>query len=153
MADFIWDKEPVLCFTADVDWASEESLEECHRLFESFGVKVTYFMTHPSKVLQSLHDKSAVNVGIHPNFLKGSSHGEDFESVIEYCTTQLPKTECFRSHRYYDVTDTDDDGMDFWANNDGGGMLRFRRIDPFIDSTSIPWSYHNWFKSFELDCS
>ena len=49
------------------------------------------------------------------------------------------------------VTDTDDDGLDFWANNDGGGMLRFRRIEPFIDTTSIPWVYYNWFKSFELD--
>jgi hypothetical protein len=105
MADFSWDIEPVFCFTADVDWASEESLEECHRLFESFGITVTYFMTHPSEVLQNLHDKNAINVGIHPNFLKGSSHGEGFEAVIEYCTTKLPKTECFRSHRYYDVTD------------------------------------------------
>jgi hypothetical protein len=49
------------------------------------------------------------------------------------------------------VTDSDDDGMDFWANSDGGGMLRFRRIEPFVDSTSIPWMYHNWIKSFELD--
>ena len=54
---------------------------------------------------------------------------------------------CYALH----VVDTDDDGLDFWANNDGGGMLRFRRINPFIDSTSIPWVYHNWFKSFELD--
>ena len=105
MTDSNWGKEPVLCFTADVDWASEEALEECNRLFESYGIKVTYFMTHPSEVLKRLHDKNQIDVGIHPNFLKDSSHGEDYASVIEYCTTKLIKTECFRSHRYYDVTD------------------------------------------------
>ena len=31
MTDSNWDKEPVFCFTADVDWASEEALEECNR--------------------------------------------------------------------------------------------------------------------------
>ena len=49
------------------------------------------------------------------------------------------------------VTDIDNDGLEFWGNNDGGGMLRFRRLQPFIDTTSTPWSYHNWFKTFELD--
>ena len=28
----------------------------------------------------------------------------------------------------FKVTDTDDDGIDFWANNDGSGMVRFREI-------------------------
>ena len=50
------------------------------------------------------------------------------------------------------VTDTDDDGLDFWANNDGGGMLQdLDRIEPFLDSATTPWVYHNWFKTFELD--
>ena len=30
-------------------------------------------------------------------------------------------------------------------------MLRFRRLQPFIDTSSTPWTYHNWFKTFELD--
>jgi len=37
------------------------------------------------------------------------------------------------------VTDTDDDGLDFWANNDGGGMARFRELGA------------SWLKVFELD--
>ena len=51
----------------------------------------------------------------------------------------------------FKVTDIDNDGLDFWGNNDGGGMLRFRRLQPFIDTSSTPWTYHNWFKTFELD--
>ena len=30
-------------------------------------------------------------------------------------------------------------------------MLRFRRLQPFIDTSATPWTYHNWFKTFELD--
>ena len=49
------------------------------------------------------------------------------------------------------VVDTDDDGLEFWANNDGGGMLRFKRLQDFIDSSSIPMTIHKWIKTFELD--
>ncbi|MDC0204441.1 peptide-N-glycosidase F-related protein [Flavobacteriales bacterium] len=64
-----------------------------------------------------------------------------------YKDTIILSDGCYALH----VTDTDDDGLDFWANNDGGGMLRFRRMNPFIDTTSTPWVYLSWFKSFELD--
>ena len=37
------------------------------------------------------------------------------------------------------LTDTDDDGIDFWANNDGAGMARFREIGA------------SWLKVFEGD--
>ncbi len=37
------------------------------------------------------------------------------------------------------VSDTDEDGLDFWANNDGGGMVRFREIGA------------SWLKSFNAD--
>ena len=49
------------------------------------------------------------------------------------------------------VVDTDDDGLEFWANNDGGGMLRFKRLQDFIDSSSIAMTIHKWIKTFELD--
>ena len=40
---------------------------------------------------------------------------------------------------YIQVTDVDDDGLDFWANNDGAGMIRFRDIGA------------SWFKIFDCD--
>ena len=39
----------------------------------------------------------------------------------------------------FKVTDTDDDGLDFWANNDGSGMVRFRELGA------------SWLKSFDGD--
>ena len=80
---------------------------------------------------------------------KGSSI---YTSGLLAPNTQYKDTLTFNNGCYaLYVTDSDDDGLDFWANNDGGGMLRFRRLNPFIDTTSVPWAYHNWFKTFELD--
>ena len=54
--------------------------------------------------------------------------------------TQYRDTLTFDEGCYiFKVTDTDDDGIDFWANNDGGGMARFREIGA------------SWIKSFEGD--
>ena len=32
----------------------------------------------------------------------------------------------------FKVTDIDNDGLDFWGNNDGGGMLRFKDFNPSL---------------------
>ena len=54
--------------------------------------------------------------------------------------TQYRDTLIFDDGCYvFKVIDTDDDGIDFWANNDGGGMARFREIGA------------SWLKSFEGD--
>jgi hypothetical protein len=54
--------------------------------------------------------------------------------------TQFRDTLVFNNGCYvFKVTDTDDDGLDFWANNDGGGMVRFREIEA------------SWLKSFDGD--
>ena len=54
--------------------------------------------------------------------------------------TQYRDTLVFNDGCYtFKVTDTDDDGIDFWANNDGSGMIRFREIGG------------SWIKSFEGD--
>ncbi|MAO01820.1 MAG: hypothetical protein CMD05_02690 [Flavobacteriales bacterium] len=50
-----------------------------------------------------------------------------------------------------DIIDSDQDGMDYWANNDGAGALKLRRINAYVDTNATPWTYHTWFKDFELD--
>ena len=54
--------------------------------------------------------------------------------------TQFRDTLTFTPGCYtFVVSDTDEDGLDFWANNDGGGMVRFREIGA------------TWLKSFNAD--
>ena len=54
--------------------------------------------------------------------------------------TQFRDTLTFTPGCYtFVVNDTDEDGLDFWANNDGGGMVRFREIGA------------SWLKYFNAD--
>ncbi len=54
--------------------------------------------------------------------------------------TQFRDTLSFDAGCYtFIISDTDEDGLDFWANNDGGGMVRFREIGA------------SWLKSFNAD--
>jgi hypothetical protein len=100
------DHRPVFCFTADLDWAPEEAIGITQGIFAEAGIIPTYFVTHRSEVvLEAVRSKRA-NGGIHPNFLAGSSHGEGFHTVADYFERFPPEFRtCYRSHRYFDVTD------------------------------------------------
>ena len=64
----------------------------------------------------------------------------EFTSGSLYGNIQYRDTLTFTSGCYtFVVNDTDEDGLDFWANNDGGGMVRFREIGA------------SWLKSFNAD--
>ena len=98
----LWQTQPVFCLTVDVDWASEEVIRRAHAWLEPFAARATYFLTHPSRFLDELLQRSAIDAGIHPNFMPGSSHGEHWRQVIDYCLNLLPHARCSRSHLYYD---------------------------------------------------
>lgn len=91
--------------TSDVDWASEDAIRIQQSILERYEVHATYFLTHESAYLRALADSGRIDTGIHPNFLPGSSHGESFDEVIDCVTKLAPTARCFRSHRYFDVTD------------------------------------------------
>lgn len=61
-------------------------------------------------------------------------------SGILYSNTQYRDTITLNNGCYtFIMTDTDEDGLEFWANNDGGGMIRFREIGA------------SWLKAFDPD--
>lgn len=55
----------------------------------------------------------------------------------------------------FEVFDTDDDGMDFFANNDGVGSIRFREVDgPFLESFEADFGgglKHNFTIGYTVD--
>lgn len=102
----LWDSEPVFCFTADIDWASEPVLKIFYEHLTSYGIQPHTFVTHKSKIVESLLSKKQIEAGIHPNFLAGSSHGNSFKEVIENCLKIIPASSIYRSHRAFSVTDT-----------------------------------------------
>lgn len=95
--------EPVFCFTSDVDWASEEALQIQQDIYDRDDIHATYFVTHKSPLLEKWHQESKVQLGIHPNFLPGSSHGNTIDEVIATVMKFVPGARCFRSHRCFDM--------------------------------------------------
>jgi|SRR5665647_66989 len=101
-----WHTKPVFCFTTDIDWASESVLELFFEEILSYKIVPTVFVTHTSKIIDELFAVKKIERGIHPNFLKGSSHGDTFEDVIDTCLKFAPETKFYRSHRSFSFTDT-----------------------------------------------
>lgn len=102
----LWDTDPVFCFTADLDWASETVLGMFYEQMEASGIAPHTFVTHKSGIVDSLLAQKRIEAGIHPNFLPGSSHGNSFTEVIENCIRMVPESWIYRSHRAFSVTDT-----------------------------------------------
>jgi hypothetical protein len=93
---------PLFCLTSDCDWASEYCIEDFVSLLEGYGVSPTIFVTHKSQALERFRTSRAVQLGVHPNFLPGSSHGDDYLSIIDHVLGLVPDAQTFRSHWYFD---------------------------------------------------
>lgn len=100
-----WDEMPVYCFTSDIDWASEDVMKVFFSVINELEIKPTLFVTHRSEIIEQNYTGKKIDRGIHPNFLRGSSHGSNFEEVAEFCVRLAPEAYGFRSHRAFDVTD------------------------------------------------
>lgn len=100
-----WISEPVFCLTSDIDWASDASVRFFHESIYNSDFPISYFLTHHSEYLSTLNEY-AVEFGMHPNFLPGSSHGDSFDEVISTCLAYMPSPLFFRCHKYFDVDDT-----------------------------------------------
>ena len=83
--------------TFDIDWAPDYAILECLALLGRAGCKATFFATHRTpvngEILARGHD-----LGIHPNFLPGSSHGQGVAQVISNCLSYAPDAWCVRTH-------------------------------------------------------
>jgi hypothetical protein len=94
-----------LCFTTDIEWAPEWAIRDLFELADEYGVPFTPFLTHRSAYLaQRLRDDDAADVGLHPNFLPGSTHGATVDEVIATTKALWPDAISFRSHCFYDDT-------------------------------------------------
>jgi hypothetical protein len=92
---------PIFAFTTDLDWASEYCIQDLKKILDSFGISPTVFVTHQSSTVQTWKN---AEVGIHPNFNLGSTHGQNINSVLDHVLRIAPDAKCFRSHSFYDCT-------------------------------------------------
>lgn len=83
--------------TFDIDWAPDFAISSCLELLEKFERKATFFATHNTSLNSEIVDRGH-ELGIHPNFLPGSSQGSSVEEIIEQCLGYAPDAWCMRTH-------------------------------------------------------
>lgn len=89
----------VTALTLDVDWAPDFVIDAVATRLIERGVRATWFVTHSSGAIDRLHARPDLfELGIHPNFLPGSSHGATPETVIEACLALVPGARTVRTH-------------------------------------------------------
>jgi hypothetical protein len=88
-----------LLVTLDLDWAPDFAIDAAVELLQRHRVKATWFVTHTSPAVERLRAASELfELGIHPNFLPGSTHGATPEAVLAHCMGLVPEARAFRAH-------------------------------------------------------
>lgn len=85
--------------TFDVDWAPDFILDDIAERLERRGLRSTWFVTHASPAIDRLRRRPDLfELGIHPNFLPGSSHGNTASTVLRHCMEIVPEARAIRTH-------------------------------------------------------
>ncbi len=85
--------------TIDVDWAPDFMIEWVAARLRERRVRATWFVTHDSRATRRLADEAELfEVGIHPNFHPGSSHGSEMRGVLDHCLAIAPEARSMRTH-------------------------------------------------------
>jgi hypothetical protein len=85
--------------TIDIDWAPDFAIRKLSSLLIQYKVKCTWFVTHESPAVNELNNYPQLfELGIHPNFFAGSTHGNNEKEVIEHVLKIVPKSKSVRSH-------------------------------------------------------
>lgn len=93
--------EDLYSITIDIDWAPDFMIESMAQVLIEYQVKCTWFVTHDSPAVRSLKTNTLFELGIHPNFLPGSTHGISEEEIIEHCLKIVPNARSVRTHALY----------------------------------------------------
>ena len=83
--------------TFDIDWAPDFCVSQVLDKLADYGVKATFFVTHPSDIIKDIENKGHT-IGLHPNFLPNSSHGSTTRKIIDYLLDIAPQATVLRTH-------------------------------------------------------
>jgi len=97
-------RKPEIALVFDVDWVTDEALELVLRLLNRHGVRATLFATHRSPLIDEVVAQGTHEVGIHPNFLPGSTHGDTPERVMDHLLDLFPRARGVRAHQLVQST-------------------------------------------------
>lgn len=130
-------QENIFCFTMDTDWASEYAIEKTIAMYSELGIKPTVFATNKSYIIEESARRKIIDVGIHPNFVNGSSQGNTDREIIQYCIDNIPKTQAFRCHRWYAVNDIYDLLYDQGFRYESNQCTDLDLVSPYIHRSGM----------------
>jgi len=88
-----------IALTLDVDWAPDFMIDFAARILSEHRVRSTWFITHDSPALRRLRAQPDLfELGIHPNFFPGSTHGDSPGAVLRHCLDLVPEAGSLRTH-------------------------------------------------------
>ncbi|MCC7052650.1 MAG: hypothetical protein IT355_05245 [Gemmatimonadaceae bacterium] len=88
-----------LLITLDVDWAPDHVIDAVAGQLAAAGVRATWFITHASPAVERLRERGDLfELGIHPNFMPGSTHGATVDAVLAHCLALVPEARVMRTH-------------------------------------------------------
>jgi hypothetical protein len=91
--------------TLDIDWAPDIAIDFVADQLIRQQVRATWFVTHHSPAVERLRTYPELfELGIHPNFLPGSTHGTTPEEVLETCMGLIPDAKSMRTHALFQST-------------------------------------------------
>lgn len=83
----------------DLDWAPDAAIDAVAELLIDGGVPATWLVTHSSPAVDRLRERAGLfELGIHPNFLPGSTHGSTTAEVLDHCMALVPDAVSMRTH-------------------------------------------------------
>ena len=88
--------------TFDIDWAPDEAIESTRKKLIEHNLKSTWFVTHATPELAKFRERPDLfELGIHPNFLEGTTHGNTQEEIIAHVMALVPEAKVLRTHSVY----------------------------------------------------
>ena len=90
--------DPVL-LTFDLDWAPDFAIDAVAELLVERRIRATWLITHACAAVDRLRSHPDLfELGIHPNFRSGSTHGAAIDSVLQHCMEIVPEAVSMRTH-------------------------------------------------------
>lgn len=85
--------------TLDIDWAPDFVIDHVAGRLIAAKTPATWFVTHASPAIERLRERADLfELGIHPNFLPGSTQGATPREVLRACLAMVPGATSMRTH-------------------------------------------------------
>lgn len=84
--------------TFDQDWAPAWATQDLAHRLERAGRSATLFITQPCAAVSEAAERGVFELGWHPNYLPGSSHGDSMATVLDTLAGWVPEATGVRAH-------------------------------------------------------